>query len=81
MAWYVGTPTRDPLLLHVDRSVLGEVGRLGPLQRPLKLIAGALLVEGDAVIVAGTTAALDMLDVLSAQPPPASPKSEKRSEK
>lgn len=29
-----------------------------------------VLVEGDAVIVAGTTAALDMLDALSAQPPP-----------
>lgn len=29
-----------------------------------------VLVEGDAVIVAGTTAALDMLDLLSAQPPP-----------
>jgi CIC family chloride channel protein len=29
-----------------------------------------VLVEGDAVIVAGTSAALDMLDALSAQPPP-----------
>lgn len=29
-----------------------------------------VLVEGDAVIVAGTTEALDMLDALSAQPPP-----------
>ncbi len=29
-----------------------------------------VLVEGDAVIVAGTKAALDMLDSLSAQPPP-----------
>ena len=29
-----------------------------------------ILVEGDAVIVAGTKAALDMLDALSAQPPP-----------
>ncbi len=29
-----------------------------------------VLVEGDTVIVAGTTAALDMLDALSAQPPP-----------
>jgi len=29
-----------------------------------------VLVEGDALIVAGTTAALDMLDALSAQPPP-----------
>ena len=30
-----------------------------------------VLVEGDAVIVAGTRSALDMLDALSAQPPPA----------
>jgi CIC family chloride channel protein len=30
-----------------------------------------VLVEGDAMIVAGTTAALDMLDALGAQPPPA----------
>ncbi|MEE8165376.1 MAG: chloride channel protein, partial [Myxococcota bacterium] len=29
-----------------------------------------VLIEGDAVIVAGTAAALDMLDALSAQPPP-----------
>jgi CIC family chloride channel protein len=29
-----------------------------------------MLVEGDAVIVAGTREALDMLDALSAQPPP-----------
>jgi hypothetical protein len=29
-----------------------------------------VLVEGDAVIVAGTTAALDRLDALGAQPPP-----------
>ena len=29
-----------------------------------------VLVEGDAVIVAGTRQALDMLDALSAQPPP-----------
>jgi len=29
-----------------------------------------ILVEGDAVIVAGTKAALDMLDALGAQPPP-----------
>jgi chloride channel protein, CIC family len=29
-----------------------------------------VLIEGDAVIVAGTTDALDMLDALSAQPPP-----------
>lgn len=29
-----------------------------------------VLVEGDAVIVAGTTQALDMLDALSSQPPP-----------
>jgi len=28
------------------------------------------LVEGDAVIVAGTTEALDRLDALGAQPPP-----------
>lgn len=31
-----------------------------------------VLVEGDAVIVAGTTQALDMLDALSSQPPPES---------
>jgi CIC family chloride channel protein len=31
---------------------------------------GDVLVEGDAVIVAGTKAALDMLDALSVQPPP-----------
>ncbi|MBC8187030.1 MAG: chloride channel protein [Proteobacteria bacterium] len=31
---------------------------------------GDVLVEGDAVIVAGTKQALDMLDALSAQPPP-----------
>jgi hypothetical protein len=29
-----------------------------------------VLVEGDAVIVAGTIQALDMLDALSSQPPP-----------
>ena len=29
-----------------------------------------VLIEGDAVIVAGTIQALDMLDALSSQPPP-----------
>jgi uncharacterized protein with PhoU and TrkA domain len=35
-----------------------------------------VLVEGDALIVAGTTAALEMLDALSAQPPPNAESSE-----
>jgi len=41
-------------------------------QRHLRVPHGGdVLVEGDAVIVAGTRAALDMLDALSVQPPPA----------
>jgi hypothetical protein len=35
-----------------------------------------VLVEGEALIVAGTTAAIEMLDALSAQPPPNAESSE-----
>jgi len=47
----------------------GAVG--GYYGAKLHAAGGDVLHEGDTVIIAGTRTALDMLDALAAQPPPA----------